>query len=288
MDSSLFDDLVRAWAAGGASRRRVLRMAAGSAVGGLAGWPDHRPADARTRQQCKKIKNKRRRKKCLKSLDSAPLSSACAIASDCPAPTSACDVATCADGACGTTPRICDDGVACTADACDEGSGGCTHIPDNQLCGDDRFCDPVQGCVCLTHLTPCGDSCFQPGSSCDTGQLGECATGVQACQGTDIVCVTEHTPVAEACNGLDDDCDGEVDEGAVCPGAPNAQGVCEEGACAIVCQAGWFDCDGILANGCEVNGSTNSLHCGGCNRPCIGSCAGGTNVCQGGKCVCQT
>lgn len=163
MDSSLFDDLVRAWAAGGASRRRVLRMAAGSAVGGLAGWPDHRPADARTRQQCKKIKNKRRRKKCLKSLDSAPLNSACAIASDCPAPTSACDGATCADGACGTTPRICDDGVACTADACDEGSGGCTHIPDNQLCGDDRFCDPVQGYVCLTHLTPCGDSCFQPG-----------------------------------------------------------------------------------------------------------------------------
>ncbi|GEM_PF-5804390 len=49
--------------------------------------------------------------------------------------------------------------------------------------------------------------------SCDTGKMGRCAVGRQACNaGTfSSTCVQQKRPVPEICNGLDDDCDGVVD-----------------------------------------------------------------------------
>ena len=60
------------------------------------------------------------------------------------------------------------------------------------------------------------------GSACAVG-VGACArSGEQVC-GDDggLACsVVPGAPMNEACNGLDDDCDGRVDEGAPCIGAP--------------------------------------------------------------------
>jgi hypothetical protein len=48
--------------------------------------------------------------------------------------------------------------------------------------------------------------------SCDTGKQGRCAVGRQACSaGSFGSCVQQKRPVPEICNGLDDDCDGVVD-----------------------------------------------------------------------------
>ncbi len=57
----------------------------------------------------------------------------------------------------------------------------------------------------------------------------------------------------ELCNGLDDDCDGETDEGnPICAPSLNAEGVCRgmEG-CERVCRPGWIDVDRNRENGCE-------------------------------------
>jgi hypothetical protein len=91
--------------------------------------------------------------------------------------------------------------------------------------------------------------CPAPTQSCYTGPpgteaLGSCHPGTQTCvDGTLGPCLNEVTPIAESCNGVDDDCNGQVDDGnpgggAVCnTGFP---GVCAPGTTA--CSGGALSC----------------------------------------------
>ncbi len=65
----------------------------------------------------------------------------------------------------------------------------------------------------LNTLFNLGATCTASGVSCNTGQLGVCAQGTLVCQGGQPVCAPVATPSPEVCNGLDDNCNGEVDEG---------------------------------------------------------------------------
>lgn len=74
-----------------------------------------------------------------------------------------------------------------------------------------------------------------------------------------------HPAAAESCNNIDDDCDGQVDDGATCAGGQ----VCTAGSCA--CSSGQTLCGGS----CKVNPS--------CNVECKGfgfSCVAGSLVCN--------
>jgi len=120
-------------------------------------------------------------------------------------------------------------------------------------------------------------------SACESGSVGRCAAGECLCQ---LPCV----PVAETCNGGDDDCDGSVDEdfdldgdfdncgacGHVCV-VPAATPACVGGACVVgACSAGRDDCDASASNGCETTLGTAS-DC----RSCHDTCSGGTPLCMG-------
>ena len=62
------------------------------------------------------------------------------------------------------------------------------------------------------------------GGACSTGLQGVCAAGTNECQGGTLVCVQDTPAGAEVCDGLDNNCDGSVDEGGVCTGGPPGAG----------------------------------------------------------------
>jgi hypothetical protein len=71
--------------------------------------------------------------------------------------------------------------------------------------------------------------------------------------------------------------------GVVCSPA-NAAPACLTGMCAIAaCMPGFANCDGNVANGCEVNVGTDANNCGGCGIRC--SIANGTGACNAGLCA---
>jgi hypothetical protein len=117
-----------------------------------------------------------------------------------------------------------------------------------------------------------GITCAGGGDPCDTGKPGVCAAGVTQCHDGKLACLGQSAPGKETCNGLDDDCNGELDEGKLC-----AEGeVCFQGSCVGKCGSGEFQCPGELV--CDAQS-------GFCVDPaCKGKqCPAGT-VCKGGAC----
>jgi len=88
--------------------------------------------------------------------------------------------------------------------------------------------------------------------------------------------------VAERCNDLDDDCDGMIDEdfnlgtdplncggcNVRCPAPANSTASCDGGRCGGSCDAGFADCDGDPATGCEADLGSPAT-CGACDTPCV-------------------
>lgn len=74
---------------------------------------------------------------------------------------------------------------------------------------------------------------------CDTGKAGDCALGTTACSNGVLTCNSNSSGVMEVCNGLDDNCDGTIDEGNPEGGVAcgcNGTRVCVDGQ--LVCQGG--------------------------------------------------
>lgn len=101
---------------------------------------------------------------------------------------------------------------------------------------------------------------------------------------------------AETCNGMDDDCDGMVDEdfmlqtdtancgmcGNVCSLAHSTDPTCGGGRCAIgTCDVGFRNCDGRNSTGCESESATDPNNCGDCGVRCFGA----TRMCCAGICA---
>ncbi|MDH4227890.1 MAG: MopE-related protein [Deltaproteobacteria bacterium] len=110
-------------------------------------------------------------------------------------------------------PLSCDDGVSCTADFC-QSFVGCEHVTQDFMCDDGNvctsdYCDVSNGCMGAPFDAPIGDVC-------STGLPGVCADGATACSGGATTCVQNNLPSAEVCDGSDNDCDGQSDEGGVC------------------------------------------------------------------------
>jgi hypothetical protein len=85
---------------------------------------------------------------------------------------------------------------------------------------------------------------------------------------------------AELCDGDDQDCDGAVDEDALCE-LSGATSTCIDGVCALgACDEGWADCDGNAGTGCETEIDTDRVNCGGCGVEC-----GLTERCDVGVCA---
>ncbi|MEZ4407443.1 MAG: hypothetical protein R3A52_13350 [Polyangiales bacterium] len=74
--------------------------------------------------------------------------------------------------------------------------------------------------------------------------------------------------------------------GGACPVPPHADATCALGACGFTCRAGFADCDGAAANGCEADLSRDPAHCGACGASC--SLPGAAAMCASGRCAVAT
>ena len=137
-----------------------------------------------------------------------------------------------------------------------------------------------------------GIQCSGGGEACNTGKEGVCKDGTQQCSKGELTCVQSVQPSAEKCNALDDDCNGQVDDGDLCDKGK----VCDRGRCVPKCSTGEFRCDLDLV--CNERGVCVEPACAKKDCPvgqvcragnCIDGCMGVTcpygEVCRNGGCV---
>lgn len=166
-------------------------------------------------------------------------------------------------GACGyacpplpnATP-LCSD-AACVIGSCDAGYADCDASTfdgcESFLATDVNHCGACNApCVALPHAYP---KC--EGSMC---AIGGCESGFADCDGV-------------VANGCEADLSKDADNcGAcmnMCPPIANGSAACSGFACGIgMCDAGYADCFGGAADGCETNLTNDVAHCGMCGNVC--------------------
>ncbi len=196
----------------------------------------------------------------------------CELDSDCPLPTDACLTMPDGEKFCGmdcTPSGVCPMGYTCetkaalappdagaTDGAVDAASDtGMTVMPDAG--GPSKWCVPSGGAGCACTMAK--DGATAPCSV--SNQYGTCVapSTCNGATGTWVGCPAPATP--DICNGLDDDCDGDIDQGdpnTLCGGAPpNATWQCVNAMCILgPCNKGWADFP-VTGKGCTcpVNAS---------------------------------
>src|SRR5664280_417953 len=162
----------------------------------------------------------------------------------------------------------------CTAGVCGVSSCIAPQKDCNGLPGDG--CE-VNSSTDVNNCGNCGTKCTftNAAASCvsSTCTLGACTAGYGNCDGSPANgCEVNLKTDANNCNAC----------GTKCTYA-NATGTCSNGICAMgTCNAGYADCDGNPANGCEVNLKTDINNCNACGTIC--SASGGTPACTAGSC----
>ena len=138
-----------------------------------------------------------------------------------------------------------------------------------------------------------GVECSGAGATCTTSNKGICALGVTHCTSGTLACQQLYQSTTEVCNGLDDDCDGAIDNGATCGGGL----VCWNGACVPHCQQSEFpcanndQCDAV--SGLCIDPSCTGVTCpaeqickkGTCGAACDGITCPHGEVCRLGNCL---
>ncbi|HRI71193.1 MAG TPA: MopE-related protein, partial [Polyangium sp.] len=208
--------------------------------------------------------------------------------------------------ACAGSQVVCDGGVGPAPETCnmvdDDCNGQIDDVPGVGLpcalpggCPGMLECQPGVGIVCTaaaTGLEVCNgldDDCdgsideepdvsqndMQIGKACDPPVPPQdhppCAPGLTICKSGQVVCNGAVGPSNEVCDGIDNDCNGTIDEPNPCAGDL----LCVNGVCRSPCQSGEFPCPGgqICDNGvCIPFGGSSSS----------GSGAGGAGGAGGG------
>ena len=158
--------------------------------------------------------------------------------------------------------------AATTTTACSEPSG---YVANGTDCNDDAIAiNPAASEECDEIDNDCDGEVDRADCACNDDEVvtcgtnrGECTTGTQRC--TDGIwgdCLGDVEPTAERCNGLDDDCNGSVDDGEGAPPSyyrdSDGDGYGDPGVSIVQCSAP----DGYVERGTDCDDTNSAIHPG--------------------------
>jgi serine/threonine-protein kinase len=128
----------------------------------------------------------------------------------------------------------------------------------------DRGCSGKACYACnVPHATPRCNRLH----ACD---IAVCYHGFQDCNGDDRDgCETDVRTNPDNCGAC----------GRRCPALPHAERGCGDVCTIWRCQPGYRDCNGVVADGCEVAALDDAAHCGACGHACAAN-----QTCHNGSC----
>lgn len=178
--------------------------------------------------------------------------------------------------------------------------------------------DGVQSCIsgrwgsCLGSILPTPERCDNKdndcdgqtdennpggGGSCNTGRPGDCGKGTQVCLNGSLICQGATPSSPEVCDGKDNNCNGQIDEGN--PGGGKSCNASSSGGCGqgiSQCKQGRIECISTQSKKPEVcdnqdndcngqidDGLKRACYTGPPNTNGIGICSGGEQVCSAGQ-----
>ncbi|TFH25221.1 MAG: hypothetical protein E4H03_01410, partial [Myxococcales bacterium] len=173
-----------------------------------------------------------------------------------------------------TGPLVCDDGVACTVDACDAALDVCTSTPDNTLCIDSNACNGMETCEAASGCTAGTPPTCDDGQFCNGIESCDAALGCQSGAAPD--CSDGTACTLDGCDEIGDTCtntpsDPVCDNGQFCDGAETCDATlgCQPGI-ALICDDSVPCTDDLCDEGADA-----------CvNTPVDAACEDG-NVCNG-------
>ena len=155
----------------------------------------------------------------------------------------------------------------------------------------ETVCETIETERCDGKDNDCDDKIdedFSIGEQCIV-EIPDCRSeGTWVCGADEIKAVCDAPPFpeeAETCDGVDNDCDGEVDEVFDLTADPENCGMCDKvcafdnartdcarSACVLIsCEPGWVDQNGTDSDGCECRLSNDSTEaCDGLDNDCDG------------------
>jgi len=216
------------------------------------------------------------------------------------------------DTVCAPPPDVsckpCADDDDCYGGTCTilDGVSACVGLCTGTVCPSGYECQDIGGgldrCVPTSGACACNATTDGQTRACQINNgFGTCF-GLQTCGATTgwASCAAA-TPAAEDCDGIDDDCDGFIDNGVTEPGAAceitNGFGTCTENwvcsggsgwTCAAMtpavetCDSADNDCDSSIDEDLkDVNGNyVHDDHCGACSVTCTGAIPDASSTCN--------